>query len=63
MIDVLPLWVVAIPLAYLASFIPGQAILWVYLAMSSEQLVKALVGVWRLRSGKWINDLTRIGQE
>lgn len=63
MIDVFPLWGVAIPLAYLASFIPGQAILWVYLAMSSEQLVKALVGVWRLRSGKWINDLTRIGQE
>lgn len=63
LIDLSPLWVVAIPLAFLASFAKSHAILLVYLAMCSEQLVKVLVGVWRLRSGKWVNDLTRIGQE
>ena len=34
-------------------------ILWVYLAMSTEQLVKCIAGVVRLRTGKWIHDLTR----
>ncbi len=62
-IDLSPLWLVAIPLAYLASLAEGHAILLVYLAMCSEQLVKTLVGIWRLRSGKWINDLTRTVQD
>ena len=63
LIDLTPLWLVAIPLSYLASLTGGaHAITLVYLAMCSEQLVKALVGVWRLRSGKWINDITRIAQ-
>ena len=28
--------------------------------MSGESLVKSFIGMWRLRSGKWIHDLTQI---
>lgn len=59
LIDLSPLWVVAIPAAFLAGMVLRLDILWVYLAMTLEQFVKCSVGVWRLRSGKWINDLTR----
>lgn len=57
-IDLCPLWLIAIPLAALAGSVLRLDILWVYLAMSVEQFVKCAVGVWRLQSGKWIHDLT-----
>ena len=37
-------------------------ILWVCLAMCLEQITKAFLGVWRLRSGKWVKDVTRTGE-
>ena len=62
-IDLSPLWLVAIPAAFLTGSVLKMGIFWVYLSMCLEQAVKAVVGVWRLRSGKWINDLTRAGQK
>ena len=59
MIDLCPLWLCAIPLAALAGLVFRLNILWVYLAMSTEQLAKCIAGVVRLRTGKWIHDLTR----
>lgn len=59
-IDLLPLWVAAIPLAALAGLVLRAGILWVYLAMMSENLIKCALGVLRFRSGKWINDVTRM---
>lgn len=58
LIDLIPLWLVAIPLAALAGAVLRMEILWVYLAMSTEAAFKCGVGVWRLKSGKWIHDLT-----
>lgn len=59
LIDLFPLWLCAIPLAALAGLVFRLGILWVYLAMSTEQLVKFFAGVARLRTGKWIHDLTQ----
>ncbi len=58
-IDILPLWVVAIPLAALAGLVFEVGILWVYLAMASENIIKSVLGYLRFRSGLWINDVTR----
>ena len=57
-IDILPLWTVAIPVAALCGLVLKTDILWVYLAMTLEHLVKFGVGNVRLRSGRWIRDLT-----
>ena len=59
-IDLTPLWLVALPLAALAGLVFRQGILWVYLAIASEQAVKFFLGIWRFRSGSWINDVTCI---
>ena len=37
----------------------AHPVLWVYLAFMVEQVVKFGLGLWRLRSGRWIRDLTR----
>ena len=58
-IDLLPLWAVAIPAAFTAGIVLRLEILWVYLGICMEQAAKMLLGVWRLRSGRWIKDLTR----
>lgn len=58
LIDLLPLWVVALPLAALAGLVLRLDILWVYLALASEQLVKAIMGMLRIRSGRWVKDVT-----
>ena len=58
-IDLLPLWAVAIPLAALAGLVAEAGILWVYLAMQSENIVKSTLGLLRFRTGKWIRDVTR----
>lgn len=59
-IDVSPLWLVALPAAAVAGLVLDLGILWVYLAMSLEQAVKFFMGVWRMQSGKWINDVTLV---
>lgn len=59
LIDILPLWAVSIPLAYLFGLVLGKSILWVYLAMASEQAIKCILGFLRYRTGKWVRDVTQ----
>lgn len=59
LIDTCPLWVCAIPYALLCGLVLRTQVLWVYLAFLMEQMVKFGLGLWRLRSGRWIRDLTR----
>ena len=59
LIDISPLWGVAIPYAALCGLVLKTTVLWVYLAFPLEQAVKFFVGIHRLRSGKWVRDLTR----
>lgn len=57
-IDIAPLWLVAVPLAALLGLVFDAGILWVYLAMALESLIKCILGHLRYRSGAWINDVT-----
>jgi len=58
LIDLTPLWVVALPLAVLSGLVFKAGIFWGYLSMMSENLVKGILGIRRFLSGKWINDVT-----
>ena len=58
LIDLTPLWAVALPLAVLSGLVLKLGILWVYLSMMSENLVKTVLGTKRFLSGRWINDVT-----
>ena len=57
-IDLLPLWVISLPLAALAGLVLQAGILWVYVSMMSENVVKSLVGFLRYRTGRWVRDVT-----
>ncbi len=59
-IDLLPMWLLSLPLAALAGLVFHWGILPVYLCISLDNVVKLVLGVWRLRSGVWIRDLTSI---
>ena len=59
LIDLIPLWLVAIPLAFFTGLVLELGVLWVYLSLSMEQVTKAIAGVWRLGTGRWVRDLTR----
>ncbi|MDR2631840.1 MAG: MATE family efflux transporter [Spirochaetaceae bacterium] len=57
--DVLFMWVLSIPLAAAASFV-FHAPVWVaYLCICIEDPIKMLLGLWRLRSGKWLHNVIK----
>ncbi len=58
-IDLAPLWFFALPLSALVGLVFKADILWVYIALSLENVVKFFIGVPRFHSGVWIHDLTR----
>lgn len=60
-IDVSAMWLVAIPLAAFFALVLRWNIVWVYVAVTVEQLVKSTLGILRFRSHAWINDITRAG--
>ena len=59
MIDIAPLWLLAIPVMALTALVFDAPIFWVCLAMQSENLLKCPLGIIRIRSKKWITDITR----
>ena len=59
-IDLLPMWLLSLPLAALAGLVFHWGILPVYLCISLDNVVKLVLGVWRLRSGVWIRDITAV---
>ena len=61
-IDILPLWCVALPLAAQFGLVLKWGIFWVYVGMVSEYFIKFTVGLIRLRSGRWIRDVTRLSE-
>lgn len=58
-LDVSAVWLVALPLAYLGAFVFHLPIQWVVLCVLSEGLFKMVIGLFRVASRKWINNLIR----
>lgn len=58
-IDVLSPWLVGIPMAAIGVYVLGAPFHLVYAMVMTEELVKAVLGLWRLKSGKWLHNLVR----
>ena len=58
-IDLLPLWLVALPLAAIFGLGLKWGIFWVYVGIMMESTTKFFLGVPRFRSRAWINDVTQ----
>jgi putative MATE family efflux protein len=52
------IWIVGVPMAYLAAFVLGLPVYFVYLFVMSEEATKWILGFRRYLSRKWINNLT-----
>ena len=61
-LDLCPLWLVAVPLTALTGLVLNAPIPLVCCAIYSENFCKMPVGIVRLRSRKWINDVTICGR-
>lgn len=57
-IDILPLWFFAIPLAALLGLVLKVPPEIFCLYLLAENISKTPLGLWRLKSGKWIHDVT-----
>ena len=57
-LDLVPLWLVAVPLTALTALVLDAPIALVCFSIYSENICKMPVGILRLRSRKWINDVT-----
>lgn len=55
--DILFLWIVSIPIGYLAALVWGFSPFWIYFCLKLDQVIKAIWCIFRLRSGKWIKKI------
>lgn len=57
-LELIPLWLISIPLVALAGLVFHLHPAIVYLFCLSEEITKYITGLWRVRSEKWVHDLT-----
>ena len=58
--DLIPLWFVAIPLTYIGGIKLGLPISIVYFFTGTDELIKIIPCIKRLKSRKWINNLVKL---
>jgi putative MATE family efflux protein len=58
MLDVGGVWLIGVSLAFYTGLVLQLPVFWVFLLASSEEIVKAVIGLFRTYSGKWLHDLT-----
>jgi putative MATE family efflux protein len=56
--DVVFMWALALPLAAVAGFIFKAPVWALFLCVNSEECLKVILGILRLRSGKWLRNVT-----
>jgi putative MATE family efflux protein len=59
MADLLPTWLFAIPLGFLAGHVLGWSAPLVYFIIKSDELIKPVISIFRLLGGKWVRDVTK----
>lgn len=61
-IDISPMWLASVPLAALTALVLDAPLPLICLCIYSDCIFKTPIGIWRLRSRRWINDVTVRGQ-
>lgn len=59
-IELTSVWLVGVPLAYFGGLVLKLPIYYLYLLVGLEEVYKMIFGLIRIRSGKWVNDLTEL---
>lgn len=61
--DVVFLWAVSVPLGYLAGLVFRWPPFWIFICLRLEHIIKAILCVFRLQSGKWIKRIKTAGED
>lgn len=59
LLDVLPMWLIGVPFAFIAALVLQWPIQHVFLATRAEDVLKIVFGLYRLYSGKWVHNLVK----
>jgi len=57
--DFLPMWLFALPLGAAAAYFFELPVWWVYACLMTDEILRFIFCFIRIRSGKWIKDVTR----
>ena len=52
------MWIIGIPLTFAAAFYFELALYWVVLITYSEEVIKAVLFVYRMKTKHWLRNLT-----
>lgn len=57
--DLIFIWLVAIPGGFFVAFVLELPVALVFLVIKCDEILKSLTSVYRVISGKWVNDVTK----
>ena len=57
-LEITSVWCIGVPLAFIGGLVLHIPIYYLYGLVGLEELYKLVIGARRIRSGKWVNDLT-----
>lgn len=58
-VDLISLWAFSVPLGAVGGLVFGLSIPWTFFLLRSDEILKAVVCLLRLKSGKWLRNVTR----
>lgn len=56
-VDTVPLWCIGVPMALLGAFVFHLPVYFVVLMVMSDEATKFVISLWRVLSGRWINNV------
>ncbi len=58
--DILTMWAVTVPIGLIAAFVLKLPVLWVYILINTDEIIKLPAVFWNFRKYKWLKNLTRV---
>jgi Na+-driven multidrug efflux pump len=59
LIDISGMWIIGIPITFVAAFYFALPLYWVVLITYSEEIIKAVLFVYRMKAKYWLRNLTK----
>ena len=59
--DIITMWAVTVPIGLVAAFWLKLPVLWVYILINTDEIIKLPAVFWNFRKYKWLKNLTRTG--
>ena len=57
--DTATLWFIGVPMAMLGAFVLRLPVYWVVLMVMSDETTKFIICMWRVLSGRWVNNVVK----